>query len=43
MINLNLEEMKKKSANSSKRLVKKKTKEYALKYLIELSDSHENG
>ena len=38
---MNLEEIKKKSANSFKRLVKIKTKEYALKYLVELSESHE--
>ena len=40
-INMNLEEIKKKSANSFKRLVKIKTKEYALKYLVELSERHE--
>ena len=40
-INLSLEELRKKSAKSFKRLVKRKTKEYTLHYLLELSDGHE--
>ena len=39
-INLNLEEIGKKSKNSFKRLVKIKTKEYALNQLLETKEKH---
>ena len=39
-INLSLDEIKKKSKNSFKRLVKLKTKEYALEYLLTLKEKH---
>lgn len=39
-IGLSLDELQRKSSYSFKRLVKIKTKEYTLKYLLELSESH---
>ena len=39
-INLTLEEIKKKSKNSFKRLVKTKAKEYTLNYLLDLKEKH---
>ena len=39
-INLSLEEIKKKSADSFKRMVKIKAKEYALEYLLKLKGKH---
>ena len=40
-IDLSLEELKRKSSDFFKRLVKIKTKEYTFYYLLELSESHE--
>ena len=37
---MTLEDLKKKSANSFKRMMKIKSKEYTLNYLLEIKDSH---